>query len=363
MKDFLVNELGRLVAIPSVSGEEGEILGHLEDWLTSMGFPALRQRVEDQWYNLIINHRENNRLIITAHVDTLPPLDGIPPRPRVDNGVLWGLGACDDKAGVAIILALLARFYQELEGLPVTFAFLVDEENTGKGSECLVQEISHPWGIVLEPTNLEVCHCEAGSLEVEFIAKGKMAHGSEVEKGENAIDKALEVIEGLKGLSFLGTEHPFLGESLMNILQISGGDGTLRIPDSCRVLTDFRILPQQDIEKSAQEIVQLMEREKVEYRFADVSLPYELSPQEWIVQAIGRAFEKATGDQASLGGMKSWTDAAHLIEGGVRPVVFGPGSLHICHTPMEKVDIQELWLAYKTLEALLENLTPGHTPS
>jgi len=363
MKDFLVNELVKLTAIPSVSGEEGEILGYLEDCLTSMGLPAVRQRVEDQWYNLIINHRENNRLIITAHVDTLPPLDGIPPRPRVDNGAIWGLGACDDKAGIAIILALLIRFCRELEVLPVTFAFLVDEENTGKGSEYLAQEVSHPWGIVLEPTNLKICHCEAGSLEIEFIAKGKMAHGSEVEKGENAIDKALKVIEGLRGLSFLGTEHPFLGESLMNILQITGGDGTLRIPEACRVLIDFRILPQQDIEKSAQEIVQLLEKSGVEYRFADVSLPYELSPQEWIVQALSRSFEIATGNQASLGGMKSWTDAAHLVEGGVRPVVFGPGSLHLCHTPMENVDIQELWLAYKTLEALLEDLIPKNTPS
>ncbi len=363
MKDFLVNELNRLVAIPSESGEEGEILGYLEDRLTSMGLSALRQRVEDQWYNLIINHREKNRLIVTAHVDTLPPLDGIPPRPRVDNGVLWGLGACDDKAGVAIILALLACFSQELEALPVTFAFLVDEEDQGKGSETLAQEKLPPWGIVLEPTNLRICHCEAGSLEVGFVAKGKMAHGSEVEEGENAVDKALALIARLKGLSFLGEEDPRLGKSLMNILYLSGGDGTLRVPHRCQGLLDFRILPHQDIEEAAKKLAHILDEGRVEYTFEDVSLPFEIDPESWIVQALVQALEETTGHRATLGGMKSWTDAAHLIESGVRPVVFGPGSLPLCHTPMERVEIQELWIAYKTLEALLKDLSPGHTPS
>jgi len=54
--------------------------------------------------------------------------------------------------------------------------------------------------------------------------------------------------------------------------------------------------------------------------------------------------------------MRSWTDAAHLLEGGTQPVIFGPGHLPSCHTPQEKVKIEELITAYGILEKLLENL-------
>jgi len=363
MEEFLVDELCRLVAIPSVSGEEGQVLGYLEDFIAGLGIPALRQRVENQWYNILVNHRKGNCLILSAHVDTVPPLDGLPPQPRVEEEAVWGLGACDDKAGVAILMGLLVRFAGELERLPVTFAFLVDEEDQGKGSETLAKEKLPPWGIVLEPTDLKICSCEAGSLEVEFTTLGEMAHGSEVEAGENAIEKAIKMVDLLKDLHFLGEEDPRLGKSLMNILLFSGGDGTLRIPHLCRVLLDFRILPHQNIEEAAAEIAQTLERENVDYTFRDVSLPFQIDPNSWIVEALAQALEETTGLKASLGGMKSWTDAAHLLEGGTQAVIFGPGHLPACHTPREKVDIEELTLAYKTLERLLEKIMEGDVPS
>jgi len=182
-------------------------------------------------------------MVLTAHVDTVPPLDGIPPQPRVEGDAVWGLGACDDKSGVVLIMGLLVRFAGELDQLPVTFAFLVDEENQGKGSETLARGSLPPWGIVLEPTELKVCTCEAGSLEVEFTTLGKMVHGSEAEEGENAIEKALVLLERLKALPFLQDQDPRLGSSIMNILYLAGGDGTLRVPPTCTGLVDFRILP------------------------------------------------------------------------------------------------------------------------
>lgn len=357
MEEFLVEQLVRLVAIPSVSGEEGMILGFLEDFLTGLGIQALRQRVENQWYNLLVNHREENRLILTAHVDTIPPLNGLPPTPAVKEGAVWGLGSCDDKAGVAILMGLLVRFAGELERLPVTFAFLVDEEDQGRGSEVLAKGELPPWGIVLEPTELKICICEAGSLEIEFTTRGKMAHGSEVEKGENAIEKALTLLERLKTLPFLQEEDPLLGKSIMNILYLSGGDGTLRIPYQCQGLVDFRILPHQNIENAAIEITRILKEEGTDYTFKDVSMPFRIDPKAWIIQALGQALEETTGQKAILGGMKSWTDAAHLLEGGTQPVTFGPGYLPTCHTPQEKVDIKELTLAYRTLERLLEDLS------
>ena len=356
MRDFLVEQLVNLVSIPSVSGEEGPILGYLEEFLTGLGVDAVRQRVEDGWYNLLVNHRESNRLLLAAHVDTVPPLDGLPPQPVLKDEAVWGLGACDDKAGVAILMGLVKRFTDKLEGLPVSFAFLVDEENQGKGSETLAREGLPPWGIVFEPTELKICTCEAGSLEVELITYGKMVHGSEVEEGENAVDKALVVIEKLKGLSFLHDEDPRLGRSLMNILQIQGGDGTLRVPNRCQVLLDFRVLPHQNAEGMAAEIVSLLESEGVEFEFKDVSLPFEIEPDAWVIRELARAVEETTEQESQLAGMRSWTDAAHLLEAGTQAVVFGPGKLSICHTPQEMLKIDELELAYRVMERLLLNL-------
>ncbi len=345
-----------LASIPSPSGEERAILEYLSGRLAQIGVPIRKQEVPDRFYNLIVNEDERHELLITTHVDTVPPWLGLFP-PRMRDDILEGLGVCDAKAGVAIMLMLLEERIRKGKPIPATFAFVVDEEREGQGSALLAREKLPPYAVVLEPTDLKIAIAEGGSVEFEIRVRGKAAHGSCIPQGENAIERAIELVSKLKRLSFLYSEHPLVGPGGLNVERFSGGDGELRVPDLCILEVDFRILPGQDTEDVIEEIKRVLdETPDVHYVIKDVSEPFAIPSDSPIVQKICRAYQRALGEEPELSGMPSWTDAAHLYAAGVEPVVFGPGELAKCHTPEEVIELSEVVEAFSVLDALLDIL-------
>ncbi|WP_028845783.1 M20 family metallopeptidase [Thermodesulfatator atlanticus] len=343
-----------LASIPSPSGEERAILEYLTGRLSQIGLPLRKQEVPDRFWNLIVNEDPANQLLIVSHVDTVPPWLGIFP-PRIKDDVLEGLGVCDDKAGVAIMLMLLEERLKAGKKIPATFAFVVDEEREGQGSAMLAREKLPLYAVVLEPTDLKIAIAEGGSVEFEIRVMGKAVHGSCIPHGENAIERAIELMSKLKRLSFLYTEHPLVGPGGFNVERFSGGDGELRVPDRCIVEVDFRVLPGQETEDVIAEIKAILDDfPNVHYVVKDVSEPFAISTESPIVQKICEAYQKALGEEPELSGMPSWTDAAHLYAAGLEPVVFGPGELARCHTPEEIIELSDVVEAFAVLDKLLD---------
>ncbi len=343
-----------LASIPSPSGQEEAILEFISNCLKNYGIPFRKQSVPDRFYNIIANENPNHLLLITSHVDTVAPWLGIFP-PRIQENTLEGLGVCDDKAGIALMLLLLETRKQTKKPIPATFAFVVDEEREGNGSAVLATEKLPPYAVVLEPTNLEIAIAESGSVEIEIHVKGKAAHGSCLSDGINAIEKAIDLVSRLKTLSFLHEEDPLIGPGGLNVERFSGGDGELRVPDSCVLEIDFHVLPRQNVQKIISEIKEILEADKtISYIIKDVSEPFILPSNSAIISHMCQAFEKALQRKPKLSGMPSWTDAAHLYAAGIEPVVFGPGNLTYCHTPEEKIELSEVVEAFFVLDALLD---------
>ncbi len=343
-----------LASIPSPSGEERAILEYLTGRLAQTGLPLRKQRIPDRFYNLIINEDPKHKLLITTHVDTVPPWLGIFP-PRIKNDLLEGLGVCDAKAGVAIMLMLLEERLRRGKAIPATFAFVVDEEREGQGSALLAREKLPPYAVVLEPTDLKIAIAEGGSVEFEIRVRGKAAHGSCIPQGDNAIERAIELVSKLKRLSFLYSEHPLVGPGGLNVERFSGGDGELRVPDLCILEIDFRILPGQDTQEVIEEIKSVLDEiPYVHYVVKDISEPFAIPAESPLVQKMCQAYQKALGEEPELSGMPSWTDAAHLFAAGVEPVVFGPGDLAKCHTPEEEIELSDVVEAFSVLDTLLD---------
>ncbi len=356
MIEYVLNQLVRLVSIPSVSGQEGEILFYLEEELTNLGVVFERQRVEGSWYNILVGEIENPSLIIAAHVDTVAPVDGIPPKPLVEGEFIKGLGVLDDKCGVATLLGLCKTFGKELEVKGVLLAFLVDEEKSGLGSETLASEIKAGGAVVIEPTNFTLCIKEAGSVEFLVDVRGKAAHGSCVEEGENAIHKALELIKGFDNLSFVGKKDKDTGVSCYTIFKISGGDDELRIPEKCVFKVDFRLTPKEDVKSVIKEVETYLESRNVNFSILDISPGFVIPEDTPSVELLKYAFREVVGKDPVISGMKSWTDAQNFVARGIPAVVFGPGELSICHTSDEKVKISEIELFVKIMEKLINLL-------
>ncbi len=357
MKDRLANLILHLASIPSESGREGRVLRFIAQSLEAIGLPFHWQRVPGCPPNLLVPFHPEPRVLLATHVDTVPLSLGLFP-PRQEGSRLLGVGVCDAKAGVALLLALAEELRKARLAPPLCLAFLVDEENEGRGSATLAAEYFFPYAVVLEPTRLTIAIAEGGSVEFEVEVRGRAVHGSLAFRGENAIERAMELISGLKRLSFLYEEHPLVGPAGFNIEKFSGGDGLLRVPDRAELEIEFRILPSQNLSEILAEIETYFRSfPEVTYRIKDISEAFSLRKDSFIVKHLAEAYTRALGAQAIFSGMPSWTDAAHLVSAGTEAVVFGPGDLTLCHTPEETISVEEVEEAFRVLWELAISLS------
>lgn len=361
MEKYIVSQLLRLISIPSVTGQEGDILFYIEEEIEKLALEYVRQKVEGSYYNILVGNFENPRWLICAHVDTVSPVDMMPPRATISDGFIYGLGACDDKAGVSILLALLKEFRDALVEKGVLIAFTVDEEKNGKGSKELAHyldglETDVKGAIVIEPTEMAIAVSQDGSIEVFCFVEGRFAHGSCLEDGDNAIIKAINLIKDFDSLGFLKSYNPLTGKSLYNVLFFSGGSEEFRVPSSARFLVDFRIAPKVNVEDAVNELAEFFKKYNVAYEFRDISPGFVISEDEEIVKRLKDAYVKACCFLPVIGGMKSWTDAENFYAVGIPTVIFGPGKLKDAHTPWENVAIDEIVKSYKVLSTFVRDL-------
>ncbi len=356
LEEYILHELARLVAIPSVTGSEMPCILYLEHVLAEMGLEPHRQPVDERRCNLVVPARARPALLLTAHVDTVPDF-GHPDlfTPRLEAGWLAGRGAADVKGGiVAILAAIRLALLRDTSLDHVALAFTVDEEQGGLGSEVLASSLTADAAIVMEPTQLRICICEAGSVEAEFLVTGFACHGSEFEQGTNAIEKAISLIHELDRRMRTRRYHPLLGKAGYNLMHIAGGSSALVVPDECRVRLDVRLFPRDDPEQVVSTLQQIAVMLDARMTVHDISEPFELSPEAPIAQLLSGAFEEASQTRAEFAGMKSWTDAEPLVRHGIPAVVFGPGDLAHAHTNRERVRLADVVNAARALFHAIE---------
>lgn len=104
---WAIEELARLIEIPSPYGEEAAILEHLERRIAELGGRARRVPVGEEAWNLVVAGSDHPELLLVAHVDTIRPTWDWRAVAKVEGSVVRGMGAQDDKGGVATLLLLL----------------------------------------------------------------------------------------------------------------------------------------------------------------------------------------------------------------------------------------------------------------
>lgn len=347
MKEEIVTILRKLISIPSPSGEEALLCQEVKGFLESIGFSVQTQEVKPNSFNLI-GKRGESPLLLSTHLDTLPPFGH--PHPyelREEDGRFIGRGVVDAKGQLASLLVALSHS----KG-PCQVALTVDEEGEGRGSEVL--EIEAKEAVVLEPTDFAICLVEAGSLEYEIEIKGKATHSATPEKGENAILKAIALYKELFGLSFMKAKHPLFPPPYINLSFIQGGEFVTIVPSTCRIQVDIHILPNVDIEEAKREVEEFLRRKGISFRLIDIARPYELSEPLSVNKYI-EEFVRSRGKEVVFGGMRSWTDAANLLQKGIKSVVIGAGDLAVAHSEEEWVQVDDLLFLAELLIYVIDN--------
>lgn len=349
--------LSGLVSIYSPSGGEGRIVDHIEQLCQADGLSVRQVPAEVGRDSLVLGACREPVLAIAAHLDTITPTWPDATIPRVEDGVLHGLGSVDDKGGVAACLLAarwLAREGTDLDDLPAVFAFPVDEESGGSGSRSLAIDLSPRFAIALEGTGLSVGTVECGDLEALVHVRGVSAHGSLVELGENAAHSAASLIASLDELDFSSHVHPVLGPSLASVTEVATGDGMNVVPDICTLRLRIRLVPGQNLDATISEVEAFAARFRGQVQMVEGTVPFELPSNSPLRRAVDEATETVTGHRPEAIGVPAWTDAHNFVDfGGAEAMVFGPGSIETAHTPEERVELDQVVQCAKIFMRLL----------
>ncbi len=237
---------------------ESRVTAFLEHEFRNIGCEFHRQPVAPGRENIIATYTPPTpalfAVLFEAHQDTVP-VDAMTVDPfgaTVEGGKLYGRGACDVKAGIAVMLAAFARLVKEKPAgsAKVTVAFTVDEEHTFLGVQELMKSgVRADYAIVAEPTLLNIVNAHKGVVRWHLETAGRACHSSRPEQGVNAIYRMARLLNGveeyaenLRQQSF----DPLLGPRTLSVGRIVGGVSPNTVPDFCRVDIDRRLIPGED---------------------------------------------------------------------------------------------------------------------
>jgi acetylornithine deacetylase len=307
----------KLIDIESITGNEVAVGNALAAELIALGYDVERMPVECDRFNVWATLPDSPKpeLVLSTHMDTVPPF--IPSSETEDR--IYGRGSCDAKG--IIVAQIAAAEKLKAEGVHVGLLYLVGEERDSQGAQMANQQPRGSKFIINgEPTENRIVLATKGTLRIELVASGKMAHSAYPELGESAIEKLLDALENIRKLKL--PVHPKAGPSTMNIGLIEGGRAPNVIPDRGVAHLLIRLVgPTDELRKQ----IKAAAGAKAEPNFI-LEIPFmELGTIPGIETMIA-AFT---------------TDIPALTNWG-QPILIGPGSIHVAHTDGEYIEKKQL---------------------
>ena len=302
----------KLIDTESTTGMEAAVANALADELAALGYNVERIAVEGDRFDIWATLPDHARpeLAFSTHMDTVPPF--IPSSETADR--IYGRGSCDAKG--IIVAQIAAAEKLKAEGIRVGLLFLVGEERDSQGAQVANQQ---PRGVKFlingEPTENRLAVASKGTLRVELVARGRMAHSAYPELGDSAIEKLLDALENVRRLKL--PSNPKAGPCTLNIGQIEGGRAPNVIPDYAMAHLLFRLVgPTEELRR---QITQAVDgRAEAIFR---LEIPYVELDTAPGIETMVAAFT---------------TDIPALTRWGT-PLLIGPGSIHVAHTEGEYI--------------------------
>ncbi|HWB32054.1 MAG TPA: M20/M25/M40 family metallo-hydrolase [Acidobacteriaceae bacterium] len=318
----------RLVNIESTTYHEGAAGAFLAEFLAGEGWAVEKTPVPQPDPKLFPGAGTGERfnvyaamagetpdVVLSTHMDTVPPFFGC----REDDEFLYGRGTCDAKGIIAAQVAAAERLREA--GVKVGMLYVVGEERDSAGAKVAN---AHPRGsrflINGEPTDNRLAIATKGALRVELRAKGCMAHSAYPELGESAIEKLVLALNDVLAMPL--PVEPEIGPSTLNVGLISGGYAPNVIADKAEAHILIRTVGPSDGLKE--------EIERVVAGRAEVTFSLDLAAIR--MRRVGSLPTMVAKFATDIPSLTNWGE----------PFLLGPGSIHVAHTPDERVSKKEL---------------------
>jgi len=298
---------------------------------------------------------------------------------QLEDGKIYGRGACDMKGGLATSIIAAEAFIAVCPDYAgaIEISATADEESGGFGGVAYLAEqgyfdpekVQHV--IIPEPLNKDrICLGHRGVWWAEIETKGRIAHGSMPFLGDCAVRHMGAVLQEIEThlLPLLATKHTDMPvvpdgakQSTLNINSIHGGEAEQPedytglpapcVPDRCRIIIDRRFLIEEDVEQVKAEVTQMLEkikaeRPKFEYEIRDM---FEVQPSMTdqdapVVQTVARAIKQVMNKNPQYVVSPGTYDQKHIDRIGKLKncIAYGPGILDLAHQPDEWIGVQDM---------------------
>jgi len=318
-----------LVNVDSVTGNEGDCGRFLRGYLAQSGFRVETMPVTGERMNVFATCGRPD-VVLSTHMDTVPPF--VPA--TEEDEFIYGRGACDAKGIIAAQIEAAKRL--KAEGIKdFGLLFLVGEETLSDGARTANERpMNCRFMINGEPTENKLAVGTKGILRMEIRARGRMAHSAYPHLGESAIDKLLDVLADLRRMPL--PVDRVLGPATLNIGLISGGRAANVVPDEATA--DIMIRTVNGTEEFRRNIQRIVDG-RCELDFIRESPALRMETVDGLETAV-----------VAFG-----TDLPNLTRWG-RPLLLGPGSIHVAHTDHERVRKADLVKAVDLYGQLVRKL-------
>jgi succinyl-diaminopimelate desuccinylase len=370
---------------------------HLGERLRRRGFEVAYVRAEgspgdsDAYPRInVVARREGSRpgpcVHFNGHIDVVEPGQGWTVDPfggLVEEGRVWGRGACDMKGGLAAAVIAVEALIDSGLDLPgaLEVSGTVDEESGGYGGVAYLAErgwfssprVDHV--IIPEPLNVDrVCIGHRGVWWAEIETRGRIAHGSMPFLGDSAIRHMNAVTERIErdlypALARRRSDMPVVPDgarqSTLNINSLHGGqaegfDGlpSPLVADSCRMIIDRRFLIEErldDVRAEVRDILESLSRERAGFDYVLRELfavaPTMADRDGPVARATAQAVRRVLGREPQFICSPGTYDQKHVDRIGKLKdcIAYGPGVLDLAHQPDEWVGISDMVAAAKVM--------------
>lgn len=373
-----------IVAIPSMDSQIGDVGNRIAEEMHNLGYDEVRFDVMGNIFGRIGTGEKT--IVFDSHIDTVgigdpsawewDPFTG-----KIEDGVLYGRGACDEKGstpGMVYGLAI-ARDLGLLEGWTVYYFGNMEEWCDGIAPNSFVEvdpKVRPDFVVIGEPTKMNVYRGHKGRLEFKVTAKGRSAHAASNHLGDNAIYKLLPIIKGISELEPKLGNHAFLGNGKITVSDMLVKTPSINaVPDEAVIFIDRRMTFGETKEKVVSEVQALIpEKDKdsitIEELFydepsytgfvfkVDKYFPaWSLEQDHPLVQA-GQETRSLIGLQETPSG--KWDFSTNGIywagKGSIPSIGFGPGDEVTAHTTHDSVKLDDVVKAtefYALISAIL----------
>jgi len=348
----LVNFLRDMVRIPSLSGQEGKVAQRVKEEMEKSGFDEV---FIDGIGNVVGRIGSGRvRILYDAHMDTVDIGDRKnwrrdPFGAEYKGGIIYGRGACDDKAGVASAIyggKLIVTLGLRGDYTLYITASVEEESAGGKGIEYLIREdrLKPHFVVLAEPTSLNIIRGHKGRVGLKISLRGKSAHAGTPWKGINAIYRIAPLIEKIEKLNRRLPPFPPLGKGTISVTKIDCEKASLNaIPDNCTIYLDRRTNTRENKESVKRELRTLMGRggklEILQKFFTAWELPREHPLVVSCLDTYNALFKKNPK-------ILLWPFCSNgsytMGEKEMPTIIFGPGEEKFTHSANEQVKVEHL---------------------